>query len=41
MLNSRNRGLMDELEEITRNKRTNEKGDYILQLEERFALFGQ
>ena len=41
MLNARNRSLMEELEELSRNKRTDDKGDYILQLEERFALFGQ
>lgn len=41
MLNARNKSLMDELEEISRKKRSDDKGDYILQLEERFALFGQ
>lgn len=41
MLNARNRGLMQELEEMSKNKKANDKQDYIMQLEERFALFGQ
>lgn len=41
MLNARNRGLMQELEEMSKNKKGNDKQDYIMQLEERFALFGQ